>query len=362
MTDPAPERTARGNDRPIGRRTFLAAAAGAAGVSLAGCQQTEVSTGNPDVIEDRPSKVYVPTHTDEMHHVETVAVGRLRFAFSFSRPHRFWLVTGSRVRRVSVAEDDAMHLMVSVWDAETGTVLPASSASVTIARDGEAVVEKSLWSMLSQTMGVHFGDNVALDGDGTYEVTVDYGPIDSDLAGGLADLDPGPHEVAVDLEYGESAVADLGFEDLGYRAGREDAVEPMDMGMIQVGQLPTADALPGEVLGAATTGGARLVGTVLAAPPAGIEGDGQYLAVSPRTPYNRFPLPFAALSAATGGDGQVLLPAIDSELGFHYGRILAEDPGGAVEVTVDAPPQLARHEGYETAFVDMPAVTLGGED
>ena len=94
------------------------------------------------------------------------------------------------------------------------------------------------------------------------------------------------------------------------------------------------------------------------APPAGIEGEGPYLAISPRTPYNRYPLPFASLSA---GDGEVapLTGALDPELGFHYGRVLEAAPSGPVEVVVDAPPQLARHEGYETAFVEMPSVTLG---
>jgi hypothetical protein len=344
------------------RRTFLVAAAGGAGAALAGCERREVSTGNPDVIDDRPSKVYVPSHIDDMRHVGTASVGRLRFAFSLSRPHRFWLVTGTRVRRVSVQDGDAMHLMVTVWDAETGTILPASNATVTVARDGEAVVEKSLWSMLSQTMGVHFGDNVALEGDGTYEVSVDYGPIESYRSGGLVDLDPGPHEAAIDLEYSESAVGDLGFEDLGYRAGGEDAVEPMAMDMIQVGQLPAPEDLPGTALGVAQSGGAKLAGTVLDSPPAGIDGEGPYLAVSARTPYNRFPLPFASLSANGGtGEAEPLLPAIDPRLGFHYGRILSGQPAPPVEVTVDAPPQLARHEGYETAFVDMPGVTLGGE-
>jgi hypothetical protein len=57
-----------------------------------------------------------------------------------------------------------------------------------------------------------------------------------------------------------------------------------------------------------------------------------------------------------------LQAALDDELGFHYGRVLDARPEGSIEVTVDAPPQLARHEGYETAFVEMSSVTLEGAD
>jgi hypothetical protein len=151
-------------------------------------------------------------------------------------------------------------------------------------------------------------------------------------------------------------VASLGFEDLGDRAGRADAVEPMQMDMLPVSRLPPREDLPGEMLGAGLSGDAAVAGTVLDAPPDGVDGNGPYLAISPRTPYNRYPLPFASLSA----DDESLSAVVDSAVGFHYGRVLDARPE-AVEVTVDAPPQLARHEGYETAFVDMSPVTLGGD-
>ncbi len=340
------------------RRELLVAGAGAVAAGLAGCEQRQVSTG-PTPLEDPPDAVYVPTHTDEMTHVATQSAGRLRFALSYAQPHTFWLLTGTRVRRVEVADEDALHLMLTVWDDETGISLPASNATATITRNGEQVVEKSFWSMLSQRMGVHFGDNVVLDGNGTYTVDVRYGPVESRLAGDLADLDPSVRSISTDLGYEKSTVAALGIEELGDRAGQRDAVSPMDMGMLPVSQLPTVDALPGRLLGSGRSGDAELAATALPAPPTGIDGDGPYLAVSPRTPYNRYPLPFASFSI--GPDGETpLVSSIDPDLGFHYGRVLDGEPD-TVRVTVDAPPQLARHEGYETAFVEMDPISLGSD-
>jgi hypothetical protein len=53
---------------------------------------------------------------------------------------------------------------------------------------------------------------------------------------------------------------------------------------------------------------------------------------------------------------------VDPDLGYHYGAPVSEAKSGdRLTVTVDAPPQLARHEGYETAFLKMPPVELALE-
>jgi hypothetical protein len=36
----------------------------------------------------------------------------------------------------------------------------------------------------------------------------------------------------------------------------------------------------------------------------------------------------------------------------------AAQSGDEIEMQIDSPPQAARHQGYETAFLDMPAVTV----
>jgi hypothetical protein len=71
-----------------------------------------------------------------------------------------------------------------------------------------------------------------------------------------------------------------------------------------------------------------------------------------------------ALSATVSRNGETVfdgrLPgALDDTLGFHYGASVPDvRAGDTVRVTVDVPPQVARHEGYETAFLGMPPVTL----
>jgi hypothetical protein len=294
----------------------------------------------------------------------TASVGRYRFGLSYARPHRFWLVTGDRVRQVNVSENDSMHLMLTAWDGETGTVVPTSNAVVKVMQDGEVVVSDTpLWSMLSQSMGLHFGDNVTLDEEGSYEVAVSFGPVETRRAGALAGALSEQVSVTFDLEYSESAVDDLPFEETGYRAGEPDAIEPMEMDMMPRGQTSPASELPGEELGDATSGDARFIARALSVPD-GVDGAGRYLAISAQTPYNRYPLPFMSLSATVMRDGSAvfegdLTGTLHPDFAYHYGTVVDSlQSGDQIQLTVDAPPQVSRHEGYETAFVEMDPVEL----
>ena len=86
--------------------------------------------------------------------------------------------------------------------------------------------------------------------------------------------------------------------------------------------------------------------------------------VSPRTPYNRVPLPEMELHLALERDGETveqlpLEPTIDHAAGFHYGGAVSElRDGDLATIDIRAPPQTARHQGYETAFIDMTAVAV----
>jgi hypothetical protein len=349
------------------RRAFLAAGGAALGAATAGCQSLleTGSTRSPPLVDDRPEAVYVPTHVEGMEMVGMATSERYRFGLSYSFPHRFWLVTGDRVRQVEIGDGDTIHLMLTAWDAETGTVIPTSNAVVTASRGGEVVVsETSLWPMLSQNMGVHFGDNVGLDGDGTYGVDLDFGPVETRLAGALAGTLGEQASATVQMEFSQQDVEDISFEEFGSRAGQEGAVDPMGMGENPTGQAPPAENLPGELLGEATSGDAAFVATALSRVPEGVEGEGTYLAVSARTPYNRYPLPFMSLSATLSRDGETafegdLTGTLHPEIGHHYGAVVdGVRAGDTLRIAVDAPPQVARHEGYETAFVEMDTVEV----
>jgi hypothetical protein len=366
------------------RREFLAAAGLAGAGSLAGCSALGFRTqaGNvPPLVENRPDAVYIPTHVEGMGMVGMGTRGDYACALTYSYPHRFWTVTGTRTEMVEIKPDDAVHLMPLVWDAKTGAVVPDASQEITIDRDGEQVARLSPWAMLSQPMGLHFGDNVQLPSEGTYDVTVTVGPASTRRTGAYADRDYRRSTFEFTFDFSRAKLNEIMFKLLPEKQGTRGAVPPMEMKMssgshdhggmsmsMPSSTAPKAAELPGTVRGSGTSGDAEfVVTTVDDASPYGGNADETYLAVSPRTPYNRYQLPFMSLSATlTRGDQSVfddiLIPAVDPDLGYHYGAPVSEAKSGdRLTVTVDAPPQLARHEGYETAFLKMPPVELALE-
>lgn len=350
------------------RRRFLTGTGAVGAASLAGCGAIGGSSSPRPLplVEDRPSAVYVPSHVEAMDPVGTIEAGRLRLRLSYSYIHRFWLVDGTDTTKVDVDTDRDVHLMLSAWDAETGTVIPTANPSVTLRKDGEEVREKSLWRMLAQNMGVHYGDNVELDGDGTYSVDVSFGPVGTRTTGGFADAFGEAVESTLTWEYSERQRDEIAYDEFDEdRRGERDAAAPMQMGSRTVPQLEPADDLPGTTLGTGSSGDATFVVTLLEEPPTGIDASGPYLAVSPRTPYNRFPLPFMALSATLAREDEtvyddLLTPTLDPDLEYHYGATVADvESGDSLTITPETPPQLSRHEGYETAFLDMPPIEMG---
>jgi len=353
----------------MNRRRFLQTSVGIATVASAGCLsslgfETTTARAAPPLLEDRPDAVYVPTHVEGMAMAGMADAGPYRCALTYSYPHRFWLVTGRETQLVEIDGEDSLHLMVSCWDAETGVVPPNGSVSMTIDRNGETVVEKPPWPMLSQNMGVHFGDNVALPGEGAFDVSVELGPLQTRRTGAFADRFEASASAEFTLEFDRADLEELSYMRLDDRAGERGAVDPMQMEMMQIAQLPTAADLPGRAIGEATSGDGRFLVRALEMPPEGVDGEGPYLAVSARTPYNRYPLPFMSLSATverggkTGFDG-ALTPTLDPDLDYHYGAAVGRLESGDV-ITLDpgAPPQVARHEGYETAFLELSEMTL----
>ena len=44
--------------------------------------------------------------------------------------------------------------------------------------------------------------------------------------------------------------------------------------------------------------------------------------------------------------------------GGRYLRALVAARGDSFELVVESPPQVARHQGYETAFIEMPSMSV----
>jgi hypothetical protein len=163
----------------------------------------------------------------------------------------------------------------------------------------------------------------------------------------------------MEFTFDPSETYDLAIDRLGDRAGTRGtvALEPMDG--VPAPVVPPRSGLPGRVVVAGRTGDATVFVGLVKGDSRFREGRGPYLYASPRTPYNRVMLPRMGLEATLVRDGEAvatrgLRATVDPDLGLHYGAALDEVRGGdGVRVEVLTPPQLARHDGYETAFLDM---------
>jgi hypothetical protein len=358
-----------GPDRRASRREFVATTGSLIGLTAtAGCLsglgfETQ-SARVPPLVEDRPEAVYHPTHVESMEMVGTASAGPYRLALSYSFPHRFWTIEGGERSKVAIGADDSMHLMVSVWHEEAGVVTPTVIPAVETTRDGETVDRRNPWSMLSQRMGFHFGDNVQLEESGTHDVAVVIEPPTSRWIGSLGAAPEETVAASLELDFDPEAVRNLEFTQFSEKAGTTDALEPIDMAGPRRSQLPPAEDLPGEPVSGGDGDEGVFAVRLLESPPEGLDVSGTYLAVSARTPYNRYPLALMSLSATLGRGGETrfggaLTPTLDPEMGYHYGTTLGTvESGDEIAIEVDTPPGMARHEGYETAFFELGPVTV----
>ena len=371
----------------MNRRSLLHSATAAAAVGLVGClsggdggeptetaPQTETESTvrssptdepTPTATPDGPSGVYVQSFRETMVLPGTATAGDYRFALLLATPHRFWSVDIDERSETPIEESDDIHLMASVWDPETGTVLPDSGFSVEILRDGELVSQEVIYRMVSQRMGFHYGANFGLDGDGTYTARLSVGGVSARRTGAFADRFGDGETADIEFEWSKAVRERLATEQLD-AAGERGALRPMEMGELPEARAPEPAALPGTVLGTGQSDDAKLVATQLPGDAARRFTDGDpYLAVSARTPFNRLVLPAMGLSVSVVRDGETVFegavePTLDPELGYHYGTALPETVQSGDKVTLDptTPPQLARHEGYERAFLQMDSTAV----
>ncbi|WP_246989614.1 iron transporter [Halorientalis marina] len=358
----------------MNRRTILRSGGVVVGsLGLAGCtgllETEQRPTGRiPPIPENRPDGVYIPSHVEGMDMSGMASEGDYKFGLMYSYAHRFWNVNADSVSLTEIEEGDDVHLMTVVWDPETNTVLPDTGLSVEISDDTGLVSEEAIYPMLSQPMGFHYGANFGLNGEKTYTVKLSVGAMSTRRTGAFADRFAEPATVEVPFEYSESAKNEIMLKLMEERAATAGAVDPMGMEMMPSSAAPAESELPGRVVGSSMSNDARLIATVLDAPPAGIDGDGQYLAVSARTRYNRMILPAMALDGTVARDGKTvfegeLVRTLDPDLNYHYGAVVdSVESGDELTLSVTTQPQTARHEGYETAFGglkgEMPDVTI----
>ncbi|WP_019992228.1 iron transporter [Natronorubrum tibetense] len=412
----------------MNRRGFLRGTAVAGTVAIAGCLERlgfeeQSAWSNPPLVDDRPDAVYLPAGIEEMGTYGRATDGEYAVELTYTIPHRFWLVAGE-TERVDVDADDSMHLMLTVWDPETDTVLPVN-AELDVLRGGDSVTgQLSPWPMLSQRMGFHYGDNISLPEQGEYTARIRIGRLEAEGTGAFEDRFDSPSTLEIDFEFNRSDIHDLEFELIDEdRRGERNALELMDHsdhgahdghgddehaahgndehdhghhgeghghdnhdhhgeghghdnhdhhgeghdhndpGHPPTSDGPAIDELPGDVLGTERSGDAKL--SVIVPDTDRFADDAAYLMACLRTPYNDVVLPSASLRLTIDRDGSAVLEderlteRIDHEYGHHYGLAVDDlESDDEITVAVDSPPQVSRHDGYETAFFEFEDVSF----
>jgi len=370
------------------RRALLASGA-AAIAATAGClggNDDDGDTGNetqqPEVIdsdeaptnarvEDPPGVVYKPAHVDAVEMLGTVHAGDFALLPHYTYPHQFWLMRGGEQEVVSPITD-GLHLMLAFWDRQSGKILPVDAGQrIEIRRDGQRVEPPfQPWPMISQRMGFHFGDNVPFPAEGTYTIDVQMGPINARKTGSFDGRFDDTVSTSFELEFSqqrreqvlnggsfldESEWGEPGAVPMMGEGGGDGSDGGMDMSMVPDMSLPPAAEYPGRDLGTHTSDDAVFVVRYLENSRLA-NGEG-YLFLSARTPHNRVPLPEMAISVEGDVEGS-LTQTLDSDLGHHYGLPATLSAGDSFEVVISSPPQVARHRGYETAFLEMDPISV----
>ncbi len=84
----------------------------------------------------------------------------------------FVIYNGAGEQMVKPPKGTNFHLMVMLNDAHTNEPIPYASVWATFTKEGKVVYDERQYPMLSAFMGPHYGNNVELDGPGTYKMSL----------------------------------------------------------------------------------------------------------------------------------------------------------------------------------------------
>ena len=182
------------------RESRLVLAAALAGVLItAGCGSSSTS-GSLGLPRSALAATGVPKA------IPMVAVGQakwqgMRIRVVASAPVKFVVFTGTHEQLVKPTAKDNMHLMVMLNDVQTGMAIPYASVWATIKQGSRVVYDDRQWPMLSKYMGVHYGNNVALPGPGSYTLSLLIGPPQSARHMEYANVWRTPHRVTMTFHW-----------------------------------------------------------------------------------------------------------------------------------------------------------------
>lgn len=360
--------------RHVTRRQLLRTGAGVAtGLLVAGCSdrgrtgqavnRTDESATGTD--ENAGGRVYVPPHIHDRRIAGIGAAGGYAVGLGYSVPDYYWTVDGNAATKVTPENDDNIQLLGYVWAPDGGPAVADVELRATITNDGETVGEPTLVPMLSQHWGLFYGGNLTL---GTYtdyriEFTVSGGDARRTREYGDA-FRPGSTTVTLDFDRGKMDSIRTTYLDAADKRG---AVTPLTGDDLPTNQGPDPSSFPGTVVARGRSGAAKLTVLALSPDESPLADGAPYLAVVATTPFNGFALPSMTVAGTLRRNGETVYdgafePTLDPDLGHHHGAAVEGIEGDdTLAVSFPTPPQVARREGYETAFLAMPDTELSLE-
>lgn len=359
----------------LNRRHLLELSGLTAVGALAGCLDGESTPAETPDETDTPTpsstpaenfgangRVHYPLHTHKMIMAGTQTVDDFSFAVMYSVPDYFWNVNGTSVQKTLRRPTDDVHMMTVVWDEESEQVLPETGLSIQILKEGEMVSQEVIYPMLSQRMGFHYGANFGMDGDGEYTIKATVGGISTRRTRSFSERFDSGETAEITFDYSQQEVDDITLNKLD-KAGELGGVGQMDMMMTPEATAADPAELPGQVVGTGSSGDAELVLARVAPADSPVETDSQYLSLTARTPYNKIVIPAMLVDATITRDGETVFEGtmertLDPERGYHYGAEQSVRQGDVVTLSFPTPPQTARHDGYESAFLNMENIEI----
>lgn len=144
--------------------TSSSSSAAAASSSMGGMSMGGGSTGSgASVAGIKP----VPTQT-----LATATWQGMRVQARAMTAVPFVVYDGTSERMVKPPKNTSFHLMIDLNDARSGVPIPYAGVWATIKHSGKLVYDERLWPMISEYMGPHYGNDVALPGKGTYQLSL----------------------------------------------------------------------------------------------------------------------------------------------------------------------------------------------
>jgi len=157
-----------------------AATGTAAGMTMSGTSTNATSAGavagsdasmsgmtmtSTKVVNAKGQVTVVPIKT-----IDTAYWKDMRIQAQEMTPVPFYVYNGVKFVEMKPTKQTSFHLMVMLNDRHSGYAIPYATVWVEIFKHGKMVFNERQWPMVSEYMGSHYGNDVALPGPGTYQL------------------------------------------------------------------------------------------------------------------------------------------------------------------------------------------------